>query len=72
MDVCVKEDPTLQDQTLDHYIDGLVTSLGESIKQGGTNEAVSYVDDIQEFRPDAPALIEHIAVLFDKIVFYEE
>ena len=72
MDVCVKEDPTLQDQTLDHYIDGLVTSLGESIKQGGTNEAVSYVDDIQEFRPDAPALIERIAVLFDKSGFYEE
>ena len=72
MDVCVKEDPTLQDQNLDHYIDGLVTSLGESIKQGGTNEAVSYVDDIQEFRPDAPALIERIAVLFDKSGFYEE
>ena len=72
MDVCVKEDPTLQDQNLDHYIDGLVTSLGESIKQGGTNEAVSYVDDIHEFRPDAPALIERIAVLFDKSGFYEE
>lgn len=72
MDACVKEDPTLQDQTLEGYIDDMVTRLGESIKQGGTNEAVSYVDDILEFRPDDPSLMERIADLFDKSGFYEE
>lgn len=72
MDVCVKEDPSLQEQTLEHFIEDWVTRLGESIKQGGTNEAVSYVDDIQEFRPDDPALVERIAILFDKSGFYEE
>lgn len=58
--------------SLDAYVKDVVASMRECFVSSGSNEAVSYVKDILQFRPTDEAVLEEVAALLEEKACWEQ
>ncbi|CBK19837.2 uncharacterized protein [Blastocystis hominis] len=71
LDVCKNEKNVRQD-TVNDYIQFMLEEMQKGFDEGNSNEAVSYIQDILEFRPSDISALDGVATLLEKQKAWKE